>query len=279
MKLFCIYSSTAIAAASSHWDSSLARKCWGSAISWKNGHVYSDIPARRVNSQWDKDGRRCTVWMHEMCIPFRGKEMGEVSTPRLQLKDHILSMPTEVPASISWINAVPWSLSCSRTHRAKDTDWRKGQRLCHCAVNTNYHPGWQKPLDSEPAVCTPSAVHMQLAHSLSLKKRHLYLSMTETSSHPQSMKKSWAALLTAASLPPSCMQTCWPNIQAPDWAQSQLYLATRKWSQTSSVSATVQQWQKAKLTQAHPNNRIIAPRNSEPVIIRLLMTWLVFCVL
>lgn len=100
--------------------------------------------------------------------------MGEVSTPRLQFRDHILSVPTGAPASISWINAVPRPLSCPRTHRAKDTDWRKGQRPCHCAVNTNSHPGWQEPLRSEPAVCTLSAIHVQLAHWLSLKKGHLY---------------------------------------------------------------------------------------------------------
>lgn len=53
---------------------------------------------------------------------FWDKEMGEVSTPRLKLKDDILSMSTGLPASIFWINAVPWPLSCSRAHRAKDTD-------------------------------------------------------------------------------------------------------------------------------------------------------------
>lgn len=93
------------------------------------------------------------------------------------------------------------------------------------------------------ASCVYSKCHTCAAGLLTASEEETPLSLndTQTSDHPQSMKKSWAALLTAASLPPSCLQTRWPNMQAPDWARSQLHLATRKQSQTSSVSATVQQ--------------------------------------
>lgn len=93
------------------------------------------------------------------------------------------------------------------------------------------------------ASCVYSEHCTHAAGSLAVSEEETPLSLndTHTSGHPQSTKKSWAALLTAASLPPSCQQTPWPHTQAPDWAQSQQHLATRKQSQTSSVSATVQQ--------------------------------------
>lgn len=161
----------------------------------------------------------------------------------MQLVEHFLPVPTGMQASIllderSAMASVPLQNLQSQRYRVKE---RTEAMLLRCNHNLSPKLAQNHGFRASCVYSVLSALHLKLARWLSLKRRHLYPLTMPGLLVTHRVHRAGQPCCAAASLPPPCQQTRWPNTQAPDWAQSQLHSATRKQSQTSSVSATVQQ--------------------------------------
>lgn len=160
---------------------------------------------------------------------------GKRARPGCSWKSILYQWPLECQPAFSWMNAVPRPLSCSRTCRAKESQGKDRGHATVLQTQIITQAGTKPWVQSQLCVFCAECLTLEVV-SLAVSEEETPLSLHNawTSGHPPSLRGR-------ASLPPSCLQTRWPNTQAPDWAQSQLHSATRKQSQTSSVSATVQQ--------------------------------------
>lgn len=101
-----------------------------------------------------------------MCFLFWDKVMGKQALPGCSEKSIFYQCPLECQPAFSWMNAVPWPLSCSRTCRAKDNrvEERTEAMLLCCKHKLSPKLAENHGFRASCVYSVLSALHLKLAH-------------------------------------------------------------------------------------------------------------------